>query len=163
MGKVVLNEANIRELVKETLENLILGEDNFNMGVDEIINTLENCEFKWIDECKVNDEGRGEVVIALSSSESSDEVFLTLYFYVEGYHTPYNPGNGYDMAPEGGEFNLENIDTYGGIFYYDGIEHMIENLNNQQKEYFNNILESIDKIYQEADENITDFSEEDLY
>jgi hypothetical protein len=40
---------------------------------------------------------------------------------------------------------------------------MIENLNNQQKEYFNNILENIDEIYQEADENITDFSKEDFY
>ena len=42
MKKIILNENHIRQLVKETLENLILGEDNMSNILSEIGNKSHN-------------------------------------------------------------------------------------------------------------------------
>ena len=56
MSKIYLNESHIRQLVKETLENLILGEDDIEGGnqpvhtLDEYMYILANTEidkYNW--------------------------------------------------------------------------------------------------------------------
>ena len=162
MGRIVLNESIIRNIVRETLENLILGEDNYEMNIDEIIDILKGCDLKGVEECNVKNDAYGEIVLALSNNVD-DDILLTLNFYVNGNRVPYNPGNNRDIAPEGGEYDINNIEVLNGIFYYEGLEHNIQNMDDEQKLYFNNLIENINEIRDASEENIEDFSEEDLY
>ena len=65
MNKIVLNETHIRQLVRETLENLILGEDDINnidnnstyqnLKIEEVFNIISKSEDIWIENYEIDE------------------------------------------------------------------------------------------------------------
>lgn len=138
MNKIILNETHIRQLVKETLENLILGEDNIDdvFSNNDIANILANSDIisiKKYDWSYDEDKGSGRMKVILNSNNNAySEMYLQLD--VNLYITePYNtfPGN-YYSPPEYDEgelvdFNFETIEIVFKI--------------NETGEYYTNIIE----------------------
>lgn len=110
MKKIYLNESHIRQLVKETLENLILGEDdieneNSEMSEEDILNIINGIENWSVDEMDFD-----HMVI---SSDLSDEKFIILdisYNFNIKYGS-YDPGD-YWTPPYQEDNDIDNFQIY---------------------------------------------------
>lgn len=99
MNKIVLNETHIRQLVRETLENLILGEDDINnidnnstyqnLKIEEVFNIISKSEDIWIENYEI-DEYYGTInMIGEFRNYNSEELIsyeMILYVDVAGYN-----------------------------------------------------------------------------
>jgi hypothetical protein len=140
MNKIILNETHIRQIVRETLENLILGEDDIDddFSDNDITNILANSEIISVRKYDWDYDGYGdkasermEVILNPNNNAYSE---MRLDFYVELHITePYMTFAGdYYSPPEyaeselvGFEFKTIDIDfkiNKTGKHYYDTIE-----------------------------------------
>ena len=99
MNKIILNETHIRQLVRETLENLILGEDDINniennstyqnLTIDEVFNIISKSEDIWIENYEI-DKYYGTInMIGEFRNYDSEELSsyeMILYVDIEGYN-----------------------------------------------------------------------------
>lgn len=116
MNKIVLNETHIRQLVRETLENLILGEDGVDTNIQSAEYYINNATSKSVD--FFNFHGRtGE--LGLIYEGEYGEFYFTAEFNIDGRFNEYDPGN-YWREPSGGEFVLDDINIYNIEAYLDG-------------------------------------------
>ena len=151
MKKIILNESYIRQIIKETLENLILGEEDIdnNLSTQEIIDIIKNSNLEYIEEIDVK-QNKGFITLYLKN-EQYDDIFLCIHFEIDAYITPYYSGNGYDSPPEGGDLKLDNVTPFKVIVNLSD-EYETELDMNVCFEYINNILDQYyDDIYEEID------------
>lgn len=145
MNRIFLNESHIRQLVKETLENLILGEDD-----DSNINPIEiikNSTITYVDFIDI--DGDDGVIRLVLSHNSLDSIDLEIKFTIHGYLTDYDSGD-YYTPPSGGEFEITDINAYSASLFIDGDEENIDVRIN--KEFINTLLNKYwDKIYENVD------------
>lgn len=99
MEKIILNETHIRQLVRETLENLILGEDDINnidnnstyqnLTIEEVFNIISKSEDIWIENYEI-DRYYGTInMIGEFRNYNSEELTsyeMILYVDIEGYN-----------------------------------------------------------------------------
>ena len=145
MKKNFLNENHIRQLVKETLENLILGEDDMNdMNSIEFIKNSTITDIEFID---IN--GNNGTIGLVLNNESLDSIGLEIYFTVYGHLTDYDSGD-YYTPPSGGEFEMTDIYAYGASLFIEGDEKEINIREN--REFFNALLKKYwYDIYEEVE------------
>ena len=113
MSKIYLNESHIRAIIKETLENLILGEDDVeNNGntlhsFEDYMNVLNNTKFNNYNWEINNDESyfnrNGGYLEIYTSGEDFDYIILKVYFDMEVEYIPYNKGDYW--TPPYGDFH----------------------------------------------------------
>lgn len=116
MKKIFLNETHIRQLVKETLENLLIdNEVNHNLSSQEVVELINNSEFKSIYDISVK-RREGNIVLAYNNQNYGDEILLDIDFYIDGYITTYYPGD-YYTPPEGGELEIRKFEPTNAIIY----------------------------------------------
>lgn len=122
MKKIFLNETHIQQLVKETLENLLIdNEVNHNLSSQEVVKLINNSEFKYDDDIYV--KGReGAIVLVYNNQNYDDEIFLGINFYIDGYITTYYPGDYYTPS-EGGELEIRKFEPTNATIYLDGEDH----------------------------------------
>lgn len=111
----VLNETHIRNIVRETLENLILGEDDDitpNLSTEEIINLITSSQLEGKD-IEVN--GKSGVLDLYFLNEKYESIQLSIDFDIDAYLTPYHSGD-YWTPPSGGELEVEKI-TPTSVFF----------------------------------------------
>lgn len=116
MNKIVLNETHIRQLVRETLENLILGEDGVDTNIQSAEYYINNATSKSVD--FFNLHGRTGNLGLIYEGEYG-EFYFTAVFDIDGRFSEYDPGN-YWREPSGGEFELYDISVYDIETYLDG-------------------------------------------
>ena len=150
MKKIIINESHIRQLVKETLENLILGEDDMETdneyalpSSEEIKKMVFNGEF-IVEECVVKGHyGK------LTLWNRKNDLMIYIDFSVSGYITPYYPGD-YWTPPEGGELEVEDITITDYTMDYEGNDVDVdrdEEFNKYIKKLFDSFGETImDKL-----------------
>lgn len=114
MKRIVLNEMHIRQLVKETLENLILGEDDLNIMSAKYY--METATSKILDYFNVKDK-TGE--IGLICQGEYGEFYIEAKFEVYGSFDDYDPGD-YWTPPSGGEFEISDLMVYDIETYLEG-------------------------------------------
>ena len=155
MKGIILNESHIRQLVKETLENLILGEDDMEINdeyiepsPEEVKNMILNTNL-IVDGCSVEgNNGR------LDLWDGKDcEITIVIEFGISAHVNPYYPGN-YWTPPEGGDLEIDNIKMYNYEIYYGGdriegvgdeeLDKYVENLLDQ---HFETIYDKVDPDY----------------
>ena len=110
MKKIYLNESHIRQLVKETLENLILGEDdieNENPQIPEeyilnFINRVENWEVHEMD---------FDHMILLSDSSNEDYITLDISYSFNIKYGSYDKGD-YWTPPYQEDNDIDNLQIY---------------------------------------------------
>ena len=110
MKKIYLNESHIRQLVKETLENLILGEDDIENESPEIpeeqvlniINGIENWEVYEMD---------FDHMILLSDSPNEDYITLDISYKFDIKYGSYDKGD-YWTPPYQEENDIVNFQIY---------------------------------------------------
>ena len=137
MKKIFLNESHIRQLVKETLENLILGEDDLNTMSAKYY--IENATSGVLDYFNFKDK-TGE--IGLIYQGEYGEFYIEAKFEIYGSFNDYGPGN-YWTPPSGGEFEISDLIVYDIETYLEGEK--IE----MTKEDYNYITEVIKKYCKE--------------
>ena len=122
MKKIFLNETHIRQLVKETLENLLIdNEVNHNLSSQEVVEIINNSELKSIDDIYVK-KRKGTIVLSYNNQNYDDEILLGIDFYIDGYITAYYPGD-YYTQPEGGELEIRKFEPTNATIYLDGEEY----------------------------------------
>ena len=120
MKRITLNETHIRQIVRETLENLILGEDDMENedvstpSLEEYINMLHNLNYDdwYVDVCdyRLNETyGWAEVEFAPKHDDRFDNIKLKIDFKINGEYLPYIAGD-YYTPPEGGYYELNYIE-----------------------------------------------------
>lgn len=124
MKKIFLNETHIRQLVKETLENLLIdNEVNHNLSSQEVVKLINNSELKYDDDIYV--KGReGAIVLVYNNQNYDDEISLGINFYIDGYITAYYPGDYYTPS-EGGELEIKKLEPTNATIYLDGEEYKL--------------------------------------
>lgn len=115
MKRIQINEQYIKEIIKETLENLILGEEpKSEISLNDWINELNSMEFKSVDDIVIENDYEGNITLLFNKlntdngMEYNDDIYVTLYFEIIGDFEPYNAGD-YFTEPSGGGYNLERI------------------------------------------------------
>lgn len=114
MKKIFLNESHIRQLVKETLENLILGEDDLNIMSAKYC--IENATSEILDYFNFKDK-IGE--IGLIYQGEYGEFYIKAKFEIYGSFNDYDPGD-YSTPPSGGEFEISDFIVYDIETYLEG-------------------------------------------
>lgn len=114
MKRIVLNEMHIRQLVKETLENLILGEDDLNITSAKYY--METATSEILDYFNVKDK-TGE--IGLTYQGEYGEFYIEAKFEIYGNFNDYDPGD-YWTPPSGGEFEISDLMVYDIETYLEG-------------------------------------------
>lgn len=160
MSKIYLNESHIRQLVKETLESLILGEDDIEGGnhpvhtLDEYMYILANTEidkYNWeINQDESNIDRDGGCVEIVTYGDDFDFIALKVYFNMDVTYIPYNGGN-YWTPPEGGyhecdSFEIINIEYNMNDEYNGSLKQKPEGLEEFIYQY---VMEEIDEKYDE--------------
>jgi hypothetical protein len=110
MSKIYLNESHIRQLVRETLENLILGEDDIENESPElpeeyilnIINSIENWEVYEMD---------FDHMVLLSDSPNEDYITLNISYNFDIKYGSYDKGD-YWTPPYQEENDIDNFQIY---------------------------------------------------
>ena len=119
MNRIILNETHIRKLVKETLENLILGEDDNienNLTTEEIVEIIKISQFDKIDNLEVS--GHYGNIGLIFSNETYGKFLLDISFEIDGYVTEYDRGD-YFTPPSGGELEIDLKPTETIIYFED--------------------------------------------
>lgn len=148
--KVFLNEDKIKAIIRETLDNMFkdagIIPDN-NITLSNIINSTFEYEQDFL-----NVKGKsGELALILHTKNYND-VYLDIYFDIDGYVTAYDKGD-YWTPPSGGEFELEKLIARDAKIYVD--EDEVNILQDGDFEYLEKILnkysnEIIDEVDPEA-------------
>ena len=158
MKKIILNENHIRQLVKETLENLILGEDNMSniLSSEDFLRLIRNSKLIYEPNIEMK-KNMGHIVLAYKNKMSGED-FVHIEFKVDGYVEPYYPGN-YNTPPEGGECEITNMEPLKAyVWINDNDEYFINVKENEEilKEilntYYDDIFSSIDWEYFEKNQ-----------
>lgn len=141
MKKIFLNETHIRQLVKETLENLLIdNEVNHNLLSQEVVEIINNSELKYDDDIYVN--GReGTIILVYNNQNYDDDISLGIDFYIDGYITAYYPGD-YYTPPEGGELEIRKFEPTNATIYLDGEEYELN-----MKELYKFLEDILDNHY----------------
>jgi hypothetical protein len=134
MEKIIINESHIRQLVKETLENLILGEDDLNTMSAKYY--IENATSKTLDYFNVKDK-TGEIGLVYQGEYG--EFYIEAKFEIYGDFNDYDPGD-YWTPPSGGEFEMSDLMVYDIVTYLEG-----EKIEMTEEDY--NYIEEVVKKY----------------
>lgn len=117
MKQIFLTEQHIRKLVKETLENLILGEDNYiiplnkNMTINDCINLIDkDCKFDGVNEIDID-----HIDLLFNTNDNEFIISVLIDFDLDGEYEPYDSGD-YYTPPTGGGYNLKDIIPYSVTF-----------------------------------------------
>lgn len=111
MKRIQINEQHIRRIVKETLENLILGEEP-NEGIS--LSDIKNMKLGGVEDINIENEYEGSITLYFTKPftgndvEFNEDVYVTIYFEIIGDFEKYNAGD-YFTEPSGGGFNLEKV------------------------------------------------------
>lgn len=111
MKRIQINEQHIRKIVKETLENLILGEEP-NEGIS--LSDIKNMKLGGVEDINIENEYEGSITLYFTKPfmgndvEFNEDVYVTIYFEIIGDFEKYNAGD-YFTEPSGGGFNLEKV------------------------------------------------------
>lgn len=111
MKRIQINEQHIRKIVKETLENLILGEEP-NEGIS--LSDIKNMKLGGVEDINIENEYEGNITLYFTKPfmgndvEFNEDVYVTIYFEIIGNFEKYNAGD-YFTEPSGGGFNLEKV------------------------------------------------------
>ena len=111
MKRIQINEQHIRKIVKETLENLILGEEP-SEGIS--LSDIKNMKLGGIEDINIENEYEGSITLYFTKPfmgndvEFNEDVYVTIYFEIIGDFEKYNAGD-YFTEPSGGGFNLEKV------------------------------------------------------
>lgn len=144
MKRIVINESHIRQLVKETLENLILGEDDLNIMSAKYY--MENATSEMLD--YFNFKGKTGDLGILYQGEYG-EFYIEAKFDVYGSFDDYDPGD-YWTPPSGGEFEMSDLMIYDIETYLEG-----EKIEMTEEDY-NYIEEVVEKYCNDNTEKILD-------
>lgn len=112
MNKIVLNETHIRQLVRETLENLILGEDDMDndistpqdLTLENVFNILSNSEDAWVDDYELNEFDATINIIGEFKRNENDE-YVTNYYIIA-----YADIDGYNEKTDEIDFVIKSFD-----------------------------------------------------
>ena len=122
MKQIYINEQYIRQLIKETLENLISdNEDDFinpikqGMTMNECIKLVDTCKFNSIDELKDN-----EIVLLYDENINDTIIAVTINFDIDYKYDPYDSGD--YLTPPSGGYEIRRIIPYFISFYCEGVE-----------------------------------------
>lgn len=117
----VLNKIHIRNIIRETLENLILGEDDDitpNLSTEEIINLIKSSN---LDDTDIEVNGSTGELSLYFSNEIYESIHLSIEFDIYAHLTPYDPGD-YWTPPSGGDLEVEKITPTDVFFSIDDNE-----------------------------------------
>ena len=102
MKRIVINESHIRQLVKETLENLILGEDDIdndfstlqNLTLENVFNILSNSEDAWVNDYELNEfDATINIIGEFKRNENDEDItsyYITAYADIDGYNEKFD-------------------------------------------------------------------------
>ena len=150
MKKIFLNETHIRQLVKETLENLLIdNEVNHNLSSQEVVELINNSELEYDDDLGV--DGDCGYLRLTYTNPQYEEFDLEINFQIAGYITPYYQGD-YYTPPEGGELEIEEIKPISAYLILTkkiklNLKELYSFLSNILNSYWNEIYEKVDPEY----------------
>lgn len=160
MKRIILNESHIRQLVKETLENLILGEDDMEdedrprYTLEDYMQILANTEMtknNWeINKDKSKIDTNGGCVEIFTYGDDFDYIALTVSFNMDVDYIPYDAGN-YWTPPEGGyhecrDFKIVEVEYNMNEEYYGTLKEIPEGIEEIIYEY---VMDVINNSYDE--------------
>lgn len=150
MKKIFLNETHIRQLVKETLENLLIdNEVNHNLSSQEVVELINNSELKYND---LDVDGSYGYIKLIYTNPRYEEIDLEINFQIMGHVSPYYHGD-YYTQPEGGNLEIQEIKPISAIIYLNGEEYelnmkeLYKFLSDKLDSYWNEIYEKVDPEY----------------
>ena len=143
MNIIHINENYIRQLVSETVKNLILGEDEINtqISTDEIIRLIQVSKQKFFSVVEMNKSNC--IVELVYENEKYNDILLYVEFEIDGYITDEDKGD-YLTPPSGGEFELEKIEITNIETFIDEDE-----INIQDEKYYSFIEKIIEDNFDE--------------
>lgn len=120
MKRIVINESHIRQLVKETLENLIIGEDNIEndelLSDEEIKEALQNAEVKEVKYCSsignfyhIPYKRIVSVIVDLKNEEYREPAYF--YFYISINDESWRDEVYYSFDVDKVELEMTNYET----------------------------------------------------
>lgn len=155
MKKIIINEAHIRKIVRETLENLM------NTNID-VFNIIKNSELAYQPSININNN-IGEIELVYKNNMLEDGMIVYIKFMVEGNVEPYHYGN-YTTPPEGGECEITDMSPIEAKAVLNGyneieinVDDNMEELTNILNSYENMIYDNIDWEYFENEGPDTDY------
>lgn len=161
MKKIILNETHIRQLVRETLENLILdnddiGEEISTQYLEELIGMLPTLIGKdWDYELENYDLIRKMANIKFYpvQDERFECIDLIIYFDVDVDYVPYSAGD-YWTPSEGGYYEINDLEI-------ERIDYKVDDNYSGSIQNKNLISHFSDLIYSELSEKIEEYYSDD--
>ena len=147
MGKIYLNESHIRAIVRETLENIMMGEDFPVLPAQKAINVINASNYSDTEEVSVDREGNGYVQYSFKTQDGGF-IILGIYFDVTSHNDEYEPETNY------GGFVMDGINVYQVYFNYNDNEYHLDLSDKSALKYFEDIVQGDKDIANKAAENI---------
>jgi hypothetical protein len=150
MAKIYLNESHIRAIVRETLENIMMGEDFPVLPAQKAVNMINASEYSDTEEVSVDREGNGHVQYYFTTQDGG-HIILVIYFNVRSHEDEYEPETNY------GGFEIDYITVNRVYFNYNDNEYNLDLSDKTALKYFEDMVFADEDVANKAAENIDNF------